>query len=197
MPQHNLQWLKENLTSGNWNSPQRLPGLFPSSRMWLGGASEKKRERDSMNTGCMKVQRLKSLRVSPELMSWHKFVYMLLNLKIYVLYPGSLLIQKCNRTYSNSEDIYIASLNKFLPAVGNSFTSPGCTSVIPSIGCAVFANSVLKTHPYSCHITEIVKCLLCYARLNKVFESEEEMLWLSTETVFSQVLKMLYKQEVN
>lgn len=190
MPQHNLQWLKENLTSGNWNSPQRLPGLFPSSRMWLGGASEKKRERDSMNTGCMKVQRLKSLRVSPELMSWHKFVYMLLNLKTYVRYPGSLLIQKCNRTYSNSEDIYIASLNKFLP-------SPGCTSVIPSIGCAAFANSVLKTHPYSCHITEIAKCLLCYARLNKVFESEEEMLWLSTETVFSQVLKMLYKQEVN
>ena len=45
MPQHNTQWLKENLTSGNCNSAQGHSGIFPRSKRWLGEEGEKEGKR--------------------------------------------------------------------------------------------------------------------------------------------------------
>jgi len=42
------------------------------------------------------------------LVSWHKFLYKLLNPKKYVLCPGSLLMQKYNRMGKNSR-VYLHS----------------------------------------------------------------------------------------
>lgn len=55
--------------------------MFPSSRRYLGGKGEKKRERDSILT-FMRVWRVKILTFPQNLLSLHQFLYLLLNLKL-------------------------------------------------------------------------------------------------------------------
>lgn len=91
-------------------------------------------------------------------MSLHRFPYLLLNLKI--LRP----ITECVATQE-----YIYYLH------GKELTSARLHINYPSAACAASPSSVADTI-YSCQITEVLECLLCYAQLHKVFESEEEML---------------------
>lgn len=108
-----------------------------------------------------------------------------------------LSIQKCNKTYNNLEYISTASLGKFLCTVGKKTAAlPGYISTTRSVECATFANWVLKTCTYACHIAEVFKCILCHTKLNKLLRVQR-CSDSAQKLFFPQVLKMSYKQEVN